>query len=116
MFCSPWACRWKVQDRPFVSRLADEQHQKKLPGAPTHWSESRSAPKTRTNMRSLRQLEFSFEQLAIAVVGGRNPILGEGRSLPYRQQKTEAHAVQLRRRDTALEADACELLSSLGAK
>src|SRR5215831_21398716 len=116
MFCSPWACQWKALDRPFVFRLADGRLRKKSPMLPTHLSESRSEPRTRANMPSLRQLEFAFEQFAIRVVERHDPVVGQALGLPALQTATEAVALQLRGRDTALETEARELLRSLGAK
>ena len=67
-------------------------------------------------MPSLRQLEFAFEQFAIRVVEGRDTVVGQALRLPTSQTATEAVALQLCGRDTALEAEARELLCSLGAK
>src|SRR5262245_60056970 len=113
MFCSPWNYQWKAPDRPFGFRSADGRPRKKSPPQPMHSSESRSEPKTPTNMLLLRQLEFAFEQFAVRVVEGHDT--GVGQALRLRTA-TEAVALQLRGRDTALEAEARELLCSLGAK
>jgi SprT protein len=80
-----------------------------------HLSESRSEPKTPTNMPSLRQLEFAFEQFVIPVVKRHDGVVGQAFHLPPRQTATEAVALQ-RGRDTALEIEARELLGSLGAQ
>src|SRR5262245_42527910 len=66
MFCSPWDCRWKAPDRPFVFRSADGRPRKKSPMLPMPSSESRSVPKTRANMPQLRQLEFAFQITPVA--------------------------------------------------
>ena len=69
-------------------------------------SESRSEPKTRANMPSLRQLEFTF---------GR--VVGQALRLPKSRRATGAVALQFRQRvgDVDLAATARELLRSFGA-
>ena len=69
-------------------------------------SESRSEPKTRANMPSLRQLEFAFGK-----------VVGRALRLPDLQQATGAVALQFRQRacDADLAATARELLGSFGA-
>jgi len=67
-------------------------------------------------MPSLRQLEFAFEQFAIRVVERHDPVVGQALRVPVPQTATGAVALQLRGRDVDLEAKACELLCSLGAK
>ena len=69
-------------------------------------SESRSEPKTRANMPSLRQLEFTF---------GR--VVGQALRLPNSRRATGAVALQFRQRvgDVDLAATARELLRSFGA-
>jgi predicted SprT family Zn-dependent metalloprotease len=67
-------------------------------------------------MPSLRQLEFAFEQFAIRVVERHDPVVEQALGLPALQTASEAVALQLRGRDTALETEARELLRSLGAK
>ncbi|PYJ02090.1 MAG: hypothetical protein DMF00_02710 [Verrucomicrobia bacterium] len=79
-----------------------------------HSGESRRGPRTRTNMRLLRQLEFAFEQFATRLVE-RNDSAGQALRLPARQTATDAVALQLRGRDAGLETEASELLRSLGA-
>jgi len=88
-----------------------------------HLSESRREPKTRANMPSLRQLEFAFETVAASLwEASRFPqrsdykVVGQALRVPTRQIATEAVALMLRGRDTALETEARELLCSLGAK
>src|SRR5262245_47292892 len=115
MFCSPWDCQWKAQDRPFVFRLADGPLRKKLPMSPMHSSGSRSELKTRANMPSLRQLEFAFGQFATRVAEQYDTVVGQALRLPSRQMATEAVALQFGRASD-LQATAHELLCSLGAK
>jgi SprT protein len=67
-------------------------------------------------MPSLRQLEFGFEQFAIGIVERHDTVVGQALRLPACQTATEAVALQLRGRDTAVETEARELLCSLGAK
>jgi SprT protein len=66
-------------------------------------------------MPLLRQLEFAFEQFATRVCIGQDVVVGQALRLPNPQTATEAVALQVRRRDAGLEADARELLRSLGA-
>lgn len=66
-------------------------------------------------MPSLRQLEFAFEQFALRLVEIHDAVVGQALPLPAHQTATEAVALQLRWRDTALETEARELLCSLGA-
>src|SRR5438445_6286442 len=79
-----------------------------------HSGESRRGPRTRTNMRLLRQLEFAFEQFATRLVE-RNDSAGQALRLPASQTAARAVALQLRGRDAGLEAEASELLRSRGA-
>jgi SprT protein len=81
-----------------------------------HSSKSRSEPKTPANMPSLRQLEFAFEEFAIGVVERHDIVVGQALRLPAHETATDAVALQLCGRDTALETKARELLCSLGAK
>src|SRR5215831_1569775 len=109
MFCSPWDCRWKAPVRLFVFRLADRRPRTKWPMPPMHSSESRSEPKTRANMPLLRQLEFAFQTT--------DPLTS---ILSLRERRTtkspgEGHVIASSRA-VALEAEARELLCSLGAK
>src|SRR5262245_33784005 len=113
MFCSPWDCQWKTPDRLFVFRSADGRLRKKPRPQPMHSSGSPSEPKTPANMLLLRQLEFAFEQFDIRVVEGHDTEVGQALGL---RTATEEVALQLRGRDSVLEAEARELLSSLGAK
>src|SRR6516165_2716217 len=116
MFCSPWDCQWKAPDRPFVFRSADGRLPRKSPMQPMRLSESRSELKTRANMPSLRQIEFAFEQFAIRVVERDDAVTGQAFHLPARQTATEAVAIPLRGRDTTLETEARQLMSSLGGQ
>jgi predicted SprT family Zn-dependent metalloprotease len=77
-------------------------------------SESRSEPKTRANMLSLRQLELAFEHFATPVVATQDGSVGRALRLPDREPATEAVALQFGR-DTDLETTARTLLRSLGA-
>src|ERR1700757_4696493 len=98
MFCWPWDCRWNAPVRPFVFRLADGRPRKKSPMRPTHFSESRSEPKTPANMPSLRQLEFAFQTVAASL------------------WDASRFAQQSGYKASDLEATARQLLHSLGAK
>ena len=74
-----------------------------------HLSESRSEPRTRANMPSLRQLEFSFHTT--------DPLTSILSLRERRTTKSPAEGdVIASTRDVALETAARELLSSLGAK
>ena len=83
---------------------------------PMRLSESRSELKTRANMPSLRQIEFAFEQFAIRVVERDDAVTGQAFHLPARQTATEAVAIPLHGRDTTLETEARQLMSSLGGQ
>src|SRR5215467_9714665 len=110
MFCSPWDCRWNAPVPPFVFRLADGQLRKKSPPLPMRSTKSRSEPKTRANMPSLRQLEFAFQITPVAgidVPGRGGTLQGTGVTDPG--YKVTGRAVDL-------EATARDLLRSLGAK
>jgi SprT protein len=98
MFCSPWDCQWKAPDRPFVFRLADGRPRKKSAMLPMHLSESRSEPKTRANMPSLRQLEFTFQPVAASLWDA--PRFAQQNGYKVRDLETKAR----------------QLLCSLGAK
>src|ERR671919_1746554 len=111
MFCLQWDCQWKVPDRPFVFRLADGLLRKKSPLLPMHSNESRSEPKTRANMPSLRQLEFAFRSTDILSVWppgvSRGELISEGaRKMPAGHTAETAVLLQTAR----------QLLCSLGAK
>jgi predicted SprT family Zn-dependent metalloprotease len=67
-------------------------------------------------MPLLRQLEFAFEQFAAAVVERQDGVLGHALRLPDHTKATEAVALQLPKRALDLEANARQLLRSLGAK
>src|SRR4029077_10773787 len=97
MFFSPWDCRWNPPVPPFVFRLADGQLRKKSPLLPAHFSESRSEPKTRANMPSLRQLEFAFEQFATRVAVAQGRVTGQALRLQSTEQATEAVVLQFGR-------------------
>src|SRR5215470_2433159 len=122
MFCSPWDCPCKAPDRPFVFRLADGRPLKKLPTQPMHSSKSRSEPKTRANMPSLRQLEFAFDQFTIRVVEAHGAAVGQALRLPPRHTVAESlwdasrFAQRSAYKASDLEATARQLLCSLGAK
>src|SRR5437867_1152480 len=69
MFCLRWVCRWNAPVPPSVSRLASGQLRRKSPLLVMPLTESRSEPKTRANMPSLRQLEFEFRSTNLLFVG-----------------------------------------------
>src|SRR5215813_6190227 len=116
MYCSPWDCQWKAPDRPFVFRWVDEPQREKSPLQQMHSNESRSEPKTPANMPSHRQLEFTFERVAIRTVERQDTVVGQALRLPIPQPATGAVALQLRGCDATLETEARQLLYSLGAK
>src|SRR3954453_17877105 len=116
MFCSPWDCQWRAPDQPFVFRLGDGRPRKKSPPRPMHSRQSRSEPKTRANMPSLRQLEFAFEQFATRVVERHDLFVGQALRLPSPRMATEAVALQFHGRAVDVETTARQLLCSLGAK
>ena len=64
-----------------------------------HWSESRSEPKTPASMRSLRQLEFAFETVAVSLWDASSPF-----------------AQRSRYKASVLAATSRKLLCSLGAQ
>jgi SprT protein len=72
-------------------------------------SESRSEPKTRANMPSLRQLQFAFGSAAVA------GIVDPGRLSARQHAGVNAPGYNLPSRDVDLETKARELLRSLGA-
>jgi SprT protein len=67
MFCLRWVCRWNAPVPPSVSHLGSGQLRKKSPMLAMRLTESRSEPKTRANMPSLRQLEFAFRTVAASL-------------------------------------------------
>src|SRR5882724_2667427 len=73
MFCLRWVCRWDAHVPPSVSHLANGQLRKKSPLPVMPLTESRSEPKTRANMPSLRQLEFEFHTISVAGIADPGP-------------------------------------------
>ena len=67
-------------------------------------------------MPSHRQLEFTFERVAIRTVERQDTVVGQALRLPIPQPATGAVALQLRGCDATLETEARQLLYSLGAK
>jgi SprT protein len=66
-------------------------------------------------MQSLRQLEFVFERSSVHPLSTHHTVVGQALRLPGETTATGTVALELRRRAEDLEAQACELLRSLGA-